>query len=107
MLLYLKIKPNQRFDRVEGTKDQWLIRIKAPAVDGKANEYLVNFLSVILDLPKSKINLKKGQTNRFKCLEIDADEKNVNECLLKATENLHNSMWITLNIEIQLVAPLF
>ena len=92
MLLYLKIKPNQRFDRVEGSSGQWLIRIKAPAIDGKANEYLINYLSVILDMPKSKIRLKKGQTSRLKCLEIDADEDIVNQWLLNASQNLHNSM---------------
>ena len=92
MLLYLKIKPDQRLDRVEGSEKQWLVKIKAPAVDGKANEHLINYLCDILDLPKSKIILKKGHTSRHKCLEIDADAEIVNQGLLKASENLHNSM---------------
>lgn len=92
MLLYLKIKPNQRFDRIEGTSEQWFARIKAPAIDGKANEHLVDFLSSVFGLSKSKILLKKGKTSRLKCLEIDADEKFINQWLLKASKNLHNSM---------------
>jgi uncharacterized protein len=81
MLLYVKAKPNQRFDRVERVGNEWQIRLKAPAVDGKANEHLIEYLSEILKISKSKISLKKGQTSRLKCLEIMADEKTVMETL--------------------------
>jgi len=77
MLIYLKVKPNQRFDRVEKVEDSWQIRLKAPSVDGKANEHLVEFLSEILKISKSKIKLKKGHTSRLKCLEIESDEAHV------------------------------
>ena len=86
MLLYVKVKPNQRFDKVEKSGDEWQIRLKAPAIDGKANDHLVRYLSEILDLPKSKIVLKKGQTARIKCLEIESEESLV----LKALEEQRN-----------------
>lgn len=88
MILYLKVKPNQRFDKVEKIVDDWQIRIKAPAMDGKANEYLVEFLGVILDLPKSKIIFKKGMTSRLKCLEILADESTVISKLYNSLEKI-------------------
>ena len=53
MVLYVKVKPNQRFDKVEKIADNWQIRLKAPATDGKANEHLIVFLGEILNLPKS------------------------------------------------------
>ena len=81
MLIYLKVKPNQRFDRVEKISKEgvtgsaeWQIKLRAPAIDGKANEYLLDYLSRILGIPKSGISLKKGQTSRIKCIEISADE---------------------------------
>ena len=77
MMLYLKVKPNQRFDKVEKIGNDWQIRLKAPAVDGKANEYLVEFLGELLDLPKSKIILRRGQTARVKCVEILGDEEEI------------------------------
>ena len=77
MMLYLKVKPNQRFDKVEKIGNDWQIRLKAPAVDGKANEYLVEFLGELLDLPKSKIILRKRQTARVKCVEILGDEEEI------------------------------
>ena len=74
MQIYLKVKPNQRFDKVEKIGKDWQIRLKAPAIDGKANDHLVVYLSKVLDLPKSRIRLLKGQTSRIKCVEIDAEE---------------------------------
>jgi uncharacterized protein YggU (UPF0235/DUF167 family) len=84
MLLYLKIKPNQRFDKVERIDGDWILKIRAPAADGKANQYLVEYLSRLLNIPKSKIVLKKGHTSRIKCLEIDAEEHRVNQLLSDA-----------------------
>lgn len=77
MLLYLKIKPNQRFNAVDLVEGQWTVRVKAPAIDGKANAALVEYLSEILRIPKSKIVLKKGATGKIKCLEIDAPDSEV------------------------------
>lgn len=77
MQLYLKIKPNQRFNGVELIEGQWTVRVKAPAIDGKANEGLIEYLSEILRIPKSKITLLKGPTSKIKCLEIDAPESDV------------------------------
>ncbi len=77
MLLYVKVKPNQRFDQLEKVRNEWQIKLKVPSIDGKANEHLIEFLSEVLDLPKTKIRLKKGQTTRFKCLEIMAEKSHV------------------------------
>ena len=74
MLLHVKIKPNQRFDRVEKSEGILVIKLHAPAVDGKANEHLIGYLSSMLDLPKSAIELKKGHTVRFKTLEINSSD---------------------------------
>jgi uncharacterized protein (TIGR00251 family) len=81
MVIYLKVKPNQRYDRVERIGNEWQIRLKAPAIDGKANEHLIAFLSGILAISKSKISVKKGKTSRLKCLEINQDEKYILEKL--------------------------
>ena len=66
MLLYLKIKPNQRLDKIERVGNEWVVRVKAPAIDGKANDHLIEYLSEILEISKSKIILKKGHTGRLK-----------------------------------------
>lgn len=76
MILHVKVKPNSKQDLIKQETDGSLkVYIKAPPVNGKANEYLVKFIAGIVDQPKSKVKLLKGETSAFKKLEIDADEE--------------------------------
>ena len=84
MILRIKVKPNSKTDEVIRQADGSLkVKIKAPPVEGKANKYLVEYLSKVLNLSKSKISLLKGETNSYKTLQIDAEENYVNEILSK------------------------
>lgn len=84
MKLRIKVKPNSKTDIVIREADGLLkVKIKAPPVEGKANKYLVEYLSKVLNLPKSKISLLKGETNSYKTLQIDAEENYINEILSK------------------------
>ena len=47
------------------------VALRARAVDGKANEALIEFLSEQLKVPKNAIHIISGQTNRSKVIEID------------------------------------
>ncbi len=82
MKLRIKVKPASKTDGVIREADGSLkIKIKAPAVEGKANKYLIEYLSGLLKLSKSKVVLLKGETNSYKTLEIDAEETYVNQIL--------------------------
>lgn len=76
--LHIKVKPNSKTDEITREGDgSYKVKIKAPPVDGKANKYLINYLSAILKLPKSSIVLTKGETAAFKTLQINANEEQV------------------------------
>lgn len=47
------------------------IRLKAPAVDNKANKALVAFVAKSLKLRKGQVTLKSGMTNRKKKLLVE------------------------------------
>lgn len=82
MKLSLKVKPASKTDEVIREADGSIkVKIKAPPVEGKANKYLIEYLSKKLALPKSKIVLLKGETNSFKTLEVDAEENYINSKL--------------------------
>jgi len=54
------------------------IKIKAPPVDGAANEELIHFLSKYLKLKKNQITIKSGHTGRHKIIKFtDVDEQEV------------------------------
>jgi uncharacterized protein (TIGR00251 family) len=56
------------------------IRLTAPPVEGKANAALVDFLSEILNVPRSKIDIVAGMSGRDKLVSIlDLDAETVHE----------------------------
>ena len=81
MTLFVRIKPNQRLVKLERINNEWQIRLKAPAVDGKANDHLITFLSQVLNIPKAAITIKRGHTSRMKYLEVEAASEYVEEKL--------------------------
>ena len=76
MILRIKLKPGSKTDEIVREADGTIkVKIRAQPVEGKANKYLVEYLSKVLGLPKSKITLLKGETNSFKTLQIEAEEE--------------------------------
>ena len=74
MLTRLKVRvtPNARKNMVVSwTEDEIRLKIKAPAVEGKANAALIEYLSELTDLPRSKIEVKIGEKSRIKLIEIE------------------------------------
>lgn len=83
-LLRVYIQPNASKNEVIGLFNGALkIKIKAPPIDGKANEEVISFLSEELNLAKKYITIDKGQTGRNKLVKIE----NLNiELIKKALE---------------------
>jgi len=81
---------SEKDEVVEGGGSALKIKIKAPPVDGKANDYLVRFLAEQFDVPLSHIELVKGTQNRNKIVKIDSPKKLIAE--IKAyTATIHPS----------------
>lgn len=71
MIINVRVKAGSKWEKAE--KDDagnWIIRIAAQPVDGKANKALINFLSSRLRIPKSLIQIVKGRSGKFKRIEI-------------------------------------
>ena len=61
VVVRVKAVPNSSKNEVCGLyEDALKIKIKAPAVENKANEELVKFISKLLKVPKSSISFKNG-----------------------------------------------
>ena len=69
--LMLHCQPGAKVSRVVGEHGERLkISLNAPAVDNKANDLLIAWLSERLSIPRKQIELLSGQTNRQKRLLI-------------------------------------
>jgi uncharacterized protein len=70
-ILVCRIHPNARKDEVEGLREDGLgIRLNAPPVEGKANKALQKYLSGLLGIAKSKIEIRSGEKGRTKVLGL-------------------------------------
>jgi len=66
------VVPNAKIDKVVGEHAGAIkIRLRAPAVEGKANAALVDFLAKRLKVPKLTIVLLHGHKSRDKLVRID------------------------------------
>ena len=72
MRLPIKVSPRASKNELLHLSDGSLkARIKAPPVDGKANEVLIELLSKKYGVPKSRIKILRGQFGKNKLVEID------------------------------------
>jgi len=69
--LLVWVSPGAKRDETLGTADGRLkVKLKAPAVDNKANEALLAYMARLLGAPRSALELSAGQTSRRKTLRL-------------------------------------
>jgi uncharacterized protein (TIGR00251 family) len=69
--LNLHCQPGAKVTKVVGLHDGWLkISLQAPAVENKANELLLVWLSKQLKIPQKQIQFLSGQNSHKKRIEI-------------------------------------
>ena len=72
--IQVKVKPNARVSSLEETGDGvWLARLKAPPVDGKANDELVALIAQHFQCRQSAVSIKSGASGRMKLVEIEGN----------------------------------
>lgn len=79
-LIFLRITPGAAQTKIVGKfvdeKNQEYLKISVAAQpeDGKANEELIKFLSKKLKIPKSKIEIIRGEAARIKVLKLQTPD---------------------------------
>jgi uncharacterized protein (TIGR00251 family) len=65
--LWVYVQPRAGKSEIVGTHgDAVKIRLKAPPVDGQANDELIRFLSKTLGIPKRAVSIRSGLAGRRK-----------------------------------------
>ncbi len=70
MRLEIKVVPNAKAERIVPEGPGYKVYLCAPAVDGKANARLIEFLADRCHVRKSAVSIVRGQTSRRKVVEI-------------------------------------
>ena len=76
MTLHLRVKPGSKVDKLfYDAAGKLTVKIKAPAQDGKANAYVVEFLAKSFAIAKTNVVIVAGFTNPHKRIEVDVSEE--------------------------------
>ncbi len=71
MYISVKVKPNSKEQRIEKlSNNSFVLRVKAPAKENKANAASIELLSKFFDKPKSLITIIKGKNSKNKIFNI-------------------------------------
>lgn len=71
MRITVRIKPGARTESVEKLPGNgFLVRVKAPAIEGRANKALISALSGYFDVPKTRISITSGLNSKNKLIDI-------------------------------------
>jgi len=68
----VKVQPRARKTEVAGLMADGTVKIRvaAPPVDGAANKALIEFLALVLGLPKNQIDIIAGEASEHKLISL-------------------------------------
>ena len=75
ILVNIKIVPNSSKNDIILEEDFVKVKITAQPIEGKANKALIEFLSKKFKIPKTSIEIVKGETSKEKTLLFKTDDE--------------------------------
>lgn len=66
----VKVKTNAKKEKIEKVGDVFLVSVKEPPKENKANKRLIELLSDYFKVPQSRIFINKGIKSKQKIVEI-------------------------------------
>jgi uncharacterized protein (TIGR00251 family) len=73
--LSVRVIPNARRTELSGHRDgELVLRLNAPAVEGKANKAAIEFLAKHFGISRSRVMLVSGEKSRHKVFELEGVE---------------------------------
>ena len=71
-MLTIKVQPGASKDHVVGRiRDEWKLTLTAPPIEGRANRACIEFLARLLEVPRARVRLVRGQTSRRKLIRVE------------------------------------
>lgn len=75
IIINIRISPNAKKNEIIVSESETKIKITAQPVDGKANKCLIEFLSKEFKIPKTYIEILKGDTSKEKTILFKTEDE--------------------------------
>ena len=77
------IQPGAKHNAIMGLHNDALkIRLTTPAIEGRANSALLKYIAELFEVSRANITLKRGDTSRYKTIEIHHSRINPDTLLI-------------------------
>jgi uncharacterized protein (TIGR00251 family) len=70
MKIQVKVKPNSRTAEVTQEGDSFIVKVKEPPKEGKANEAVISLLAEHFGVPRSQVRILSGFKSKNKVIEV-------------------------------------
>ena len=70
MKIQVKVKPNSRTEELSQEGDSFIVKVKEPPKEGKANHTVIKLLAQHFGVPQSQVRIVSGFRSRNKVVEI-------------------------------------
>jgi hypothetical protein len=66
----VRVKPNSKKEEIIPEDGGFIIRVKEPPTEGKANRAVIRLLAKHLGIPETQLRISRGLTSRTKVIQI-------------------------------------
>ena len=70
MKIQVKVKPNSKTEELSQEGDSFIINVKEPPKEGKANQTVIKLLAGHFGVPQSQVRILSGFRSRNKVIEV-------------------------------------
>ena len=70
MKIQVKAKPNSKTDEVSQEGDSFIVRVREPPKEGKANQAVIKLLAEHFGVPQSQVRILSGFRSSNKVIEV-------------------------------------
>ena len=70
MRIQVKVKPNSTTEELSREGDSFMVKVKEPPQEGKANQAVIKLLAHHFGVPQSQIKILSGFRSRNKVIEV-------------------------------------
>ena len=70
MRIRIKVTPNSKIEAVIEEGDMFLVRVKEPAKEGRANRAIIKLLADYFGVPQRQIAISSGFSSRNKVIDV-------------------------------------
>jgi uncharacterized protein (TIGR00251 family) len=70
MKIQVKVKPNSSTEEVSREGNSFIVKVKEPPKEGKANQAVIKLLAEHFGIPQSQVRILSGFKSRNKVVEV-------------------------------------